>query len=350
MDTWRILFRLHVISPSRQTFTLVVASYLAYGLVSLHLAQIAAVDNHYQLFDVSPGAGFDGARLKAHFRKYSRQFHPDKNDTEEAQEQFVRIRHAYEILADPLKRFLYDRFGATSGVLDCAHCKRLSEYFHAGLVQQATYYVGTVMVLGIMHTVGSSDARSAFARFCGLAITFGVEMVMLTRVPMPLTMSPVEERVGFVASVASALPFLGGKTINEQIELLRHAFLALTIVISQIIPLWVTSSTVATVPSLNDMVARLETLTTMRQEDTTFRARLTLEPFVEHHGMQRRLREKVVEMMDDMRLFDQSAEYAAAYREAKASTRHKSAASDGDILTRVDSRKRVNSETAKHDE
>eukprot|EP00808_Paulinella_micropora_P026144 g3898.t1 len=51
-------------------------------------------------------------QLKKAFKKLALQYHPDKNpDDEEAAENFVAINRAYEILSDPEKRQVYDRFG-----------------------------------------------------------------------------------------------------------------------------------------------------------------------------------------------------------------------------------------------
>jgi hypothetical protein len=44
-------------------------------------------------------------------RKLVKQYHPDKNNSPEATEQFQAIQYAYEILSDPEKRNLYDLSG-----------------------------------------------------------------------------------------------------------------------------------------------------------------------------------------------------------------------------------------------
>ncbi|GAA5945112.1 uncharacterized protein JCM15063_006523 [Sporobolomyces koalae] len=49
--------------------------------------------------------------LKKAYRKLSKQYHPDKNDSEEAKTKFLEVSRSYEVLSDPEKRQIYDRHG-----------------------------------------------------------------------------------------------------------------------------------------------------------------------------------------------------------------------------------------------
>ncbi|KAH8118021.1 DnaJ-domain-containing protein [Phellopilus nigrolimitatus] len=51
------------------------------------------------------------ADIRKAYKKLSRKYHPDKNKEDGAEEKFVEIAYAYEILSDTTKRQIYDRHG-----------------------------------------------------------------------------------------------------------------------------------------------------------------------------------------------------------------------------------------------
>jgi molecular chaperone DnaJ len=64
----------------------------------------------YEVLGVPRGS--DEKTLKAAFRKLAMQFHPDRNNGDQAAEvKFKEVNAAYECLRDPQKRAAYDRFG-----------------------------------------------------------------------------------------------------------------------------------------------------------------------------------------------------------------------------------------------
>ncbi|GAA5928541.1 hypothetical protein JCM10213_002495 [Rhodosporidiobolus nylandii] len=70
--------------------------------------------DYYRTLGLSKGAG--DKELKKAYRvrcrdKLSKQYHPDKNDSEEAKAKFLEVSRAYEVLSDPEKRQTYDRYG-----------------------------------------------------------------------------------------------------------------------------------------------------------------------------------------------------------------------------------------------
>ncbi|XP_077594017.1 dnaJ homolog subfamily B member 5-like [Stigmatopora nigra] len=57
------------------------------------------------------GADSNEDEIKKAYRKMALKFHPDKNSDADAEDRFKEIGEAYEVLADPHKRSIYDQFG-----------------------------------------------------------------------------------------------------------------------------------------------------------------------------------------------------------------------------------------------
>lgn len=67
--------------------------------------------DYYEVLGISRGASED--EIKKAYRKLARQYHPDANpdNRDDAREKFKEVSEAYDVLSNPQKRNLYDRFG-----------------------------------------------------------------------------------------------------------------------------------------------------------------------------------------------------------------------------------------------
>ncbi|KIY72343.1 DnaJ-domain-containing protein [Cylindrobasidium torrendii FP15055 ss-10] len=63
----------------------------------------------YKILDLHRSASEQDIRYA--YKKLSKKYHPDKNKEKDAEEKFVNIAHAYEVLSDPEKKQIYDRHG-----------------------------------------------------------------------------------------------------------------------------------------------------------------------------------------------------------------------------------------------
>ena len=65
--------------------------------------------DYYEVLGISKNA--DVSEIKKAYRKQAKKYHPDANDSADAEEKFKEIQEAYEILSDPQKKATYDQFG-----------------------------------------------------------------------------------------------------------------------------------------------------------------------------------------------------------------------------------------------
>jgi molecular chaperone DnaJ len=68
-----------------------------------------ASDDYYEILGIKRDA--NEAEIKSAYKKAARKYHPDNKETGN-EEDFKKVGEAYEVLKDPQKRAIYDRYGA----------------------------------------------------------------------------------------------------------------------------------------------------------------------------------------------------------------------------------------------
>lgn len=68
-----------------------------------------AAKDFYDILGIGRTASAD--EIKAAYRKLARTLHPDVNKAPDAAKRFAEVQEAYDVLADPEKRKLYDQYG-----------------------------------------------------------------------------------------------------------------------------------------------------------------------------------------------------------------------------------------------
>jgi hypothetical protein len=93
--------------------------------------------------------------LKASHRKLSLQYHPDKNSDPHAPVLYAAMQHAYETLAHPVRRPVYELMG--HAVLSaCAHCATYHDYVVAALPMVGVRAAVEVGISLLLHYLGGS--------------------------------------------------------------------------------------------------------------------------------------------------------------------------------------------------
>ncbi|MDA1330518.1 MAG: molecular chaperone DnaJ [Chloroflexi bacterium] len=70
---------------------------------------MASKRDYYEVLGVPRNA--PESEIKAAFRRLAREYHPDVNKAEDAEERFKELNEAYAVLSDPQKRAAFDRYG-----------------------------------------------------------------------------------------------------------------------------------------------------------------------------------------------------------------------------------------------
>ncbi len=66
--------------------------------------------DYYEILGVSRNSSIQ--EIKSAYRKKALEWHPDRNKAKNAAEKFKEVNKAYEVLADPQKKEMYDRYGS----------------------------------------------------------------------------------------------------------------------------------------------------------------------------------------------------------------------------------------------
>ena len=70
--------------------------------------------DYYSILGLQKGTPFTERfqrEIKRSYRKLALEYHPDKNESEDAIEKFKRIKTASEVLSDPRMKRIYDQSG-----------------------------------------------------------------------------------------------------------------------------------------------------------------------------------------------------------------------------------------------
>ncbi len=138
--------------------------------------------DYYEVLGLTRAA--DNKQIKSAYRKLAKKYHPDTNPGDaEAKRKFEEIGEAYQVLSDPEKRKLYDRFGmaafdqsqgASGGHREQGTYSGYGGHFYRSPDGKTTYYSsGNMGDMGDMSDLFESLFGGAGKGFAGRTAGFG---------------------------------------------------------------------------------------------------------------------------------------------------------------------------------
>ena len=126
----------------------------------------------YNTLGVARGAS--DAEIKTAYRKLAMTYHPDRNNgAKEAEEKFKAITEAYDVLRDPNKRALYDRYGE-AGLRGGA-----GGFHHVDLSEALSIFMRDLGGLGGLGDLFGAAGRAATGPRTGSDIKIAMPMTLL---------------------------------------------------------------------------------------------------------------------------------------------------------------------------
>jgi len=207
--------------------------YTAYCLFSIYEINhdIQSASDLYK--DLGVALDVDNRKLASRFRKLTVQYHPDKassaTNRDAANSFYVHLIDARDIIADPVKRFAYDRFGPT--VFECRNCITVRDYATSSLKATLFQYCGIIVGLVAANTLGYLKEGS-YWRFLALftLMTFEVRTALRPDHP-PWLVNVFNPLLTTFSQYSPYLPF-------QVMTLLRKGTYTLSIFLTLLIPLY----------------------------------------------------------------------------------------------------------------
>ncbi|EER18139.1 DNAJ, putative [Perkinsus marinus ATCC 50983] len=165
-------------------------------------------ENCYELLGLDPAGTITKGDMSRAYRQASLQYHPDRNPTPEGEAMFMKIAQCQELLSDPQRRRIYDRFGAVSNEQMAAMDESL--YTMMASVSMIKYFIE--FILGLLFTATSDLNAARYWITLYLLFTFTCEILM--------------KFIGY-GGMFSFVPVLGSFRTFEKVEALKDLFPAI---------------------------------------------------------------------------------------------------------------------------
>jgi curved DNA-binding protein CbpA len=178
----------HFIKHRRNILIAVYAAYFAFTIYEVDF-NLQRFSNAYN--DLGVPINVDESGLNSRFRRLTIKYHPDKIgpnvDRDAANNYYVHLKHARDIILDPAKRFAYDRFGPDI-FAQCQSCLTIKEYTDSALLTAGTTYGALLIVLIGANALGFLRDGS-YWRYLGLLAVATLEVRTALRPDHPAFLS-----------------------------------------------------------------------------------------------------------------------------------------------------------------
>jgi hypothetical protein len=193
--------------------------YLAVGFLGIiaagktYLEVLERGPNYYAVMYVAPSEGVDeilvtrsstGAEIRKAWKRKSLELHPDKNPSPSANEEFERVKEAYDVLINQEQRETYNKFGLPGLQKNFVDANDV-------LLQIAVFYLTWGMLAYIL-TLGKSSSTARNWIFTGQIVMLVIEIsLMLQEVKLPEWFLPTTTEHEVVWLLHSLFPaFMNG--------------------------------------------------------------------------------------------------------------------------------------------
>lgn len=214
----------------RRIHIVVVTLYLLYTIYEADY-ELQRAGTFYTDLGVAPTA--TEREVKSRFRRLAALHHPDKKaaataDAADANAYFMHLKTAADTLADPARRFAYERFGPD--VVSWARCVTVRDYVVRGAQALVPYYGTAAVFMYALGLLGYLD-WGRYERWLVLALLFLFEVHSVTRPGVPAVLEKVVNPL--LGRLAGRPPYLQ----FQAIALARKLSVTVYIAFSQIGPL-----------------------------------------------------------------------------------------------------------------
>ncbi|KAJ3164680.1 hypothetical protein HDU88_005112 [Geranomyces variabilis] len=297
----------------RVIYTVVVLAYLLYSFIQV---ERGLPRTHYDVLGLPRGA--DATDMRKTVRQMTLMFHPDKlqslaePDRVRAEEVYLHMRQAWDVLKEPASREIYDKYGPTP---NCQRCITDRDFLYHTLPSVAAFYGMSAGLLALLSLTGTMTF-GRYWRFTGLLLLGTIELGILTR-PAPGTASLTALSLSSLSSLLSfgrLVLILPHRTAHEHIILYRQLLIVASVAVSQLGPVLFADSPSANKDGavMKQLLNELESLTNLQLRDSAHAFRGVFEPFQRDAVAVAELRRKMEKMAVDMRLLEGDQELVIA--------------------------------------